>query len=202
MNFRILRWLFIVGCLALLLKAGGTTAAGITIIVDTTNDDLTNNSNCTLREAIKAANTQTSVDHCPAGHGADVIIVPPGVYTLTMGALSIQTDLTLNGAGTISTVIDGGSQSRIFNVGSPLTATISNVTIQHGRIVGTHGGGIWNYGRLLLRNTVVFSNTADIGGGIDNQGGVLTLINSMVIGNMGGNPTNYSGDAGGINNRY
>jgi len=200
MNRTILRRLFVVSFLALVLGANGSVAAGTTISVNTTSDDLTNNGNCTLREAIRAANTQASVDHCPAGQGADVIIVPSGIYTLTMGVLSIQTDLTLNGAGTNSTIIEGGSQSRIFNVGSPLTATISNVTIQHGQIVGTHGGGIWNYGRLLLRNTVVFSNTASIGGGIDNQGGVLTLIDCMVIGNMGGNPANYSGDAGGINN--
>jgi len=41
-----------------------------------TADDTLVNGNCTLREAIIAANTDTAVDACPAGSGADEIQLP------------------------------------------------------------------------------------------------------------------------------
>ena len=44
----------------------GVTAA-ITIAPDVFVDDFTPNGNCTLREAIEAANTDAAVDKCPAG---------------------------------------------------------------------------------------------------------------------------------------
>jgi CSLREA domain-containing protein len=57
-------------------------AAATVITPSTTADDLTNNGNCTLREAVKAADTDTAVDACPAGSGADVISLQAGTYTL------------------------------------------------------------------------------------------------------------------------
>jgi CSLREA domain-containing protein len=52
--------------------------------VTTTADELNANGNCSLREAIRAANTDTAVDACPAGKGADVIFLPAGTYSLTI----------------------------------------------------------------------------------------------------------------------
>src|SRR5262245_66061947 len=37
---------------------------------------------CTLGEAIQAANTEAAVDGCNAGSGTDTIILPAGTYTL------------------------------------------------------------------------------------------------------------------------
>lgn len=61
-------------------SAGYATAINIT----TPADDLTANGNCTLREAVIAANTDTAVDGCPAGSASDAIIVPAGTYVLTL----------------------------------------------------------------------------------------------------------------------
>ena len=55
-----------------------------TITVDTVNDDTASNGNCTLREATMAANTDTAVDGCSAGSGADEIQLPAGIYNLTL----------------------------------------------------------------------------------------------------------------------
>jgi CSLREA domain-containing protein len=55
------------------------TAAAIT--VNTTDDELNADGDCSLREAIVAANTDTAVDACPAGSGADTINLPAGTYT-------------------------------------------------------------------------------------------------------------------------
>ena len=46
-----------------LLPSTPATAAVISPTVFT--DDLTNNGNCTIREAIRAANLDTAVDQCP-----------------------------------------------------------------------------------------------------------------------------------------
>lgn len=60
--------------------------ASTTITVNTFADDLAVNGNCTLREAIQSANTDSAVDACPAGSGADTIVLAAGTYTLTIAA--------------------------------------------------------------------------------------------------------------------
>ena len=59
-------------------------ASGNTIHVTTTVDDHTTNGNCTLREAIQAANTDHAVDACPAGSHTqpDLVTLPNGHYTI------------------------------------------------------------------------------------------------------------------------
>ena len=63
------------------------TASATGISPDTTVDDNTINGNCTLREAIIAANTDTAVDNCPAGSGTDTITLAAGVYTLAIAGI-------------------------------------------------------------------------------------------------------------------
>lgn len=60
--------------LAVLITSAPSFAA--TIVVDSTDDALTVDGNCTLREAVKAANVNGAVDGCAAGDGADAIEVP------------------------------------------------------------------------------------------------------------------------------
>ncbi|RPJ50234.1 MAG: CSLREA domain-containing protein, partial [Chloroflexi bacterium] len=57
-----------------------------TITVTTTKDDITKNGNCTLREAVQAANTNKTVDKCPAGSSSstDVIKLGRGTYVLSI----------------------------------------------------------------------------------------------------------------------
>jgi len=94
---------------ALVLCIGlAATARGTTITVNSTDDSLAVDGNCTLREAIIAANTDAAVDACPAGSGADVVVVPAGTYTLTLigadedaaatGDLDVTADLEIDGA--------------------------------------------------------------------------------------------------------
>src|SRR3989344_2882469 len=79
----------------------------VTKIADT-NDGVCD-ADCSLREAVGAAN---------ATAGADTVSIPAGTYTLsiagagedtnTTGDLDITDDLTINGAGNTATIIDGG----------------------------------------------------------------------------------------------
>jgi CSLREA domain-containing protein len=182
-------------CFSMSFIAAIPAQAGTTIIVTTTNDEMNADGDCSLREAIQAANTDSAVSGCPSGNGADTIVVPAGVYSLAILQLTISSELTISGAGSANTIIDGGNHYQVFYAASSVTATISGVTIQHGKTSGVGGGGIWNYGKLQLINTTVTSNTAGYGGGIHNQSGALTLINCTVS-------DNAAGDAGGIENNY
>ncbi|WP_298981118.1 CSLREA domain-containing protein, partial [uncultured Caldilinea sp.] len=63
--------------------------AAALIIVNTTADELNSDGDCSLREAIQAANTNARVDACTAGSGDDTIVFDPNLgaatITLTMG---------------------------------------------------------------------------------------------------------------------
>lgn len=84
-------------------------ALAATITVDSTADDLEQgpNGNCTLREAVAAANTDLPVDACAAGLGADVIDLPRGVLEpkTTGEGLRILAPTELRGRGVDRTVI-------------------------------------------------------------------------------------------------
>ena len=65
-----------------MLCAVSGAVAGTTIAVTTTADELNADGDCSLREAVAAANYDIAVDACPAGNGGDVIDIPAGTYTV------------------------------------------------------------------------------------------------------------------------
>src|SRR5436309_761481 len=99
---------------ALLAPAATVHAAGTAFVVSKTADtaDGVCDSDCSLREAIIAAN---------ANPGADTINLPPGTYTLTIsgagenagaaGDLDVTQDLTLSGGGSVGTIIQACDSS-------------------------------------------------------------------------------------------
>jgi CSLREA domain-containing protein len=189
------------GAAVLAFFVQGQAAYAGTITVATNADDFTVNGNCSLREAIQAANTDTAVDACPGGSGADTIVVPAGSFTLSIpgagedanatGDLDIDSDVTIEGSGAAVSVIDGGGLDRVFNVVRG-TSAIVGVTIQNGNSPGIPfsplggGGGIANGGSLTLSNSNVISNSAiggfGVGGGIANVG-TLGITASTINGN-------------------
>ncbi len=86
--------------------------AAADIIVDTLDDEENNDGNCSLREALESANTDTGIDACTAGNGADTITFSvSGVISVSdsLKALEIEYNAegtTINGEGKI--VLDGG----------------------------------------------------------------------------------------------
>lgn len=186
----------------------GQTALAATIAVTTVDDELNADGDCSLREAIESANTDTAVDACPAGAGADTIVLPAGMYVLSIagtgedanatGDLDISADLTINGAGHTSTIIDGGGIDRVLEVRPGATVQIDGVTIRNGN-PSANAGGILNRGTLTLTKSTVSGNTGlDFGGGIFNVG-ILAMTNSTVSGNST-NGLNLSGGGAGIFN--
>jgi CSLREA domain-containing protein len=192
---------------AILVAVGivcGISAAGAAMIpVNSTADDTAANGNCTLREAVIAANTDSAVDACPAGSSADVITVPAGTYVLTQtgggedaaatGDLDLLDDVEILGAGAATTIVDGNLSDRVFDVsptGPPATAALTGITVRNGGSVSGivfAGGGIQNAGTLTVTDSVITGNTASspdtaLGGGVSSTG-TLLLTNITVSGN-------------------
>src|SRR6476661_4008268 len=127
----------------LLLCSLASTASATTITPSTTTDDITNNGNCTLREAVQAANTNAAVDACPAGSsGPDVIQLGTGSYELTLtgsrednnatGDLDVKEPLTITGNGVGTTTIDAKSNDRALDVAANAATTLQNLTLTNG----------------------------------------------------------------------
>ena len=184
----------VLACAVALLFAGPfAPVQAATITVNTTDDELNSDGDCSLREAIQAANTDAAVDACAAGSGDDAITLPAGTYTLALagagedsnatGDLDISSNLTITGAAAATTIIDGGAIDRVLQVNSG-TVTLNSITIQNGDVAGS-GGGIENKGTLTLVASIVTNNTASInaGGIFNNLGKTLTLTNSTVSDN-------------------
>ena len=189
-------------------------AFAVTITPTVFTDDLTPNGNCTLREAVRAANLDTAVDACPAGSGADTIQLNAGTYQLTIqgdteefaaqGDLDVRDDLTFRGAGPAKTVIDGAWASDPDRIMHELNAStdlvVTGVTIQDGDVApGNSGGGVFVAdGTLSMSDVDLFRNRGDYNGGIDNYGDV-TLTRVRFIENAG-NTGSGDGCCGGFYN--
>ncbi len=166
-------------------------AATITPTVFT--DDLTNNGNCTLREAIKASNTRLAVDTCTAGSITNTIQLAAGVYHLTItgngedanatGDFDVTAgNLTIQGASETTTIISAGGASfndRVIDIISPAFVVLSKLTIQGGYVTNDSGGGISCDGTMTLTHVIVTGNTASGfsgGGGIELFGTTASTI--------------------------
>lgn len=176
----------------------GPNILTVTKLADTNGTCTT--SDCSLREAIAAAN---------ASVGNDVIefdqTVFAGTKTITLAGtqLSIANSgaLYINGTGAARLSISGNNASRVFNVASGANVTLNNLTVTGGRVAtgnSTQGGGIFNVGALTLFNCVVSGNSVsnsfdNRGGGIYNNG-TLNIVNSTVSANSASsNGTNIGG---------
>lgn len=77
---------------------------------------------------------------------------------------------------TLSTV-SGNSAGGIFNTG---TLTLINSTVSGNSAFGYVGGGIFNDGTLTLIQSTLSDNSASLGGDIYNNGGSITLNNTIL----------------------
>lgn len=109
-----------------------------------------------------------------------------GTITIT-NTLTITQSITLDGSGQ-HVDIDGGSSVKILSVSSGVNFTLNDLTISNGYSsdsdTGTGGGLYNNGGSVTIDNSVFNGNTAAIaGGGILNTGGGSIIINNSTINN-------------------
>jgi CSLREA domain-containing protein len=183
------------------LALAGPARAGVIAVTTTADEYGTNMAACALREAIEAANTDTTFGGCTAGSAPDTIMLPAGTYTLSLaptpdgnadGDLNIESDVTLDPTGVVT--IDGGTIDRVFSTGSSTAFTVADLTITRGT-TPDEGAAILNAGTLTLTGVTLTGNQAGFGGGaISNVGGTVTLRNVTISGNQA------DGDGGGLNN--
>jgi len=206
MSFGTARRLGAVGVLgamgALLLSS---PALGAVITPTTFGDENGGGADCSLREAILAANTDAAFGGCPAGGGADTIPLGAGTYGLSIppgttgdgsleGDLDVVGPLTIMHTGLAPAVIDGNGIDRVVHVLPTGDLTASGFTIRNGRTTQS-GAGIRNEGKLNLSNATLTGNetTASFGGGIANAStGILVLTDVTISGNRAEN------DSGGL----
>src|SRR5216683_3241914 len=194
---------------ALSLAPAQAAHAATTIFVTTSAQETAVDGNCSLEEAIQAANTDTAVDACPAGSGADTIMLAQDTtYTLSSvdnvspngpdGLPVITSDITIEGHGAaISRSSAPGTPGfRIFYVASGASLTLDQVGESNGDSPAEsngspgQGGAVYSLGALTITQSTIDSNKAEPGtDGIDGRGGAiydagtLTVTNSTILRN-------------------
>ena len=126
--------------------------------------------NCSLRAAVMEAN---------AWPGWDTVELPAGDFRLTAPGpgergedLDVLGDLTIHGAGKLSTSISGEGMYRVIRAeGSALT--IRDLTLRGGNAVGDDGGNIYADGALNLLRVRLLGGAAVRGGCIYSEGPVV-----------------------------
>jgi hypothetical protein len=103
------------------------SASAASLTVATGNDENTDNSSCSLTEAIENINdqAQTNTD-CPAGDGVnDTINLPVGTITLVADLPALTKTTTITGAGMGDSIIDGDGQYKVVSMLATATETLS-----------------------------------------------------------------------------
>ncbi len=181
-------------------------AAPIALLVTNTNDDGPGS----LRAAVDQANGN------PGSTITFSLPYYPTTITLTTGELDLESDVTIKGPGADKLSISGDHENFIFYVGEA-TVTISGLTITDGyseddgggvyndgilllkdsQILScyseNHGGGIVNYYQLTMENCSISDNGSyDYGAGLEDYGNSVILVNCSFLEN------DSSDDGGGM----
>lgn len=197
-----------------LIFLGGSLEAATFTVTKTgdTNDGSCDNTDCSLREAVIAANTMV---------GTDTIEIPAGTYVLSLGGrnenaaasgdLDIAGDMTISGSATGATTIDANGLDRVFHIrsgqvalsgmtlkgGDPgdgevglailnaATLTLTQVSIRDNSNAAVFGT-IYNTHKLTIIRSLFSSNTTTSGGCLYSDGGTTSISESTLSGNTSG----------------
>lgn len=189
------------------LFAAPAAANAVAIAVNTTADEYGTGTDCSLREAIEAANGNASFGGCPAGFGDDAISLPDGTYRITRAGAeeddNATGDFDVKGADALHiqpvdskahVVIDGNGIDRVFDKTSTGNLKLTSLRITGGALTQIEdGGGI----RIGVGLTELEDVTVDGNSSAYSAGGIavyaqLQMLNSTISGNSSG------GNGGGI----
>jgi hypothetical protein len=178
---------------------------------------------CTLVDALTAANTDTATGGCPAGRGADIIVLPAGsTQTLTAvnnstygptGLPVIRSTITIAGNESTIARASGAPEFRILAVSNTGDLTLQETTVSGGvsstLVTPYNGGGVANYGgTLTMVNSTISGNAggeycgygAPCSGGGVYSSGTVTMIHSTIAGNANTASGGGGGNGGGVAN--
>ena len=138
---------------------------------------------CSLREAIQTANEESDFGGCVrSGSGALAIIIPAGIYTLSIpgideddnatGDLDILVPVDLYGAGAGMTIIQAqaGLNDRVFHIvqddAIDFVVKMWDLSITGGHPTNGDGGGVLNEESLWVSRVSIHHNVSqEYGGG-------------------------------------
>jgi len=199
--------LFVLAGLGVVLGLWLAQPAHAQIYVTTTDDELNTDGDCSLREAVEAANTNSPVDNCIDNLGFyDTVVLDAQIYTLSIlgfnedanqtGDLDILEGVTIQGAGPWQTIINAADIDRALHILNGF-AIVRDLTITDGSTDTFFGDGgcILVNGSLSLENVSIYSCLAgNSGGGIYvAPGASLDIFSSEIVENGAG-----GGSGGGI----
>ena len=194
--------------LALLASVAPTAEArATTITVTTTVDEVAITGNCSLREAVIAANTDAAVDACAAGAGADTIAIPLGrtccplpapTTTRPQPAISILPVMSSSAAPAPTRprwrVSDLTASSMSDRPPRASPSSCRRMTIVNGGGV-THGAGVRNHAAMTLRDcrlqgNITVSSSLARGGGLYSDATAVvencTIVDNQALGGVFG----------------
>ena len=167
------------------LSASPAFATDYTVTKATDTNDGLCNADCSLREAIVAANVNADADRILLGSGLTYTLsLGPfdafGVVAAGSGDLDITRALTIEGNGS---TVDGAGIDRVFDIQGAFAVTINNLTIKGGvaRGVLSLGGGLNIRGAaaVVLNSCVVTGNSTAVESGEGDAGGGIAVAGSF-----------------------
>ena len=141
--------------------------------------DITVDSNCSLADAIRAAESDSETGGCQAGSDADTIYLT-GDVTLAAELPQIASVITIEGGGY---TISGDSSFRIFTVAEG-ALTLNHLTVTNGS--AEEGGAIYNEGVLKISDSRFWNNAVEYDGGAIFSEGTLSVKDSIFVNNRAG----------------
>jgi hypothetical protein len=125
-------------------------------------------------------NTIQAVLNDPGTKDGSTLTLLPGLFKTSDSGPNPYTTIDVSKSvnivgwwGPTWTHVNGGGLGSVFTIEAGKRVTLSGMTIENGK--ADEGGGINNMGTLNLNNVVVTDNTANFGGGIYNQAGMVTI---------------------------
>lgn len=176
--------------IALPLQAEGGATYIVTRLDDPTPDGCLP-ADCSLREAVIAANATTDTDtiEFALDGTVELSIAPSGANDATTGDLNITESLMLEGRGATATIIDANQLDRVIDVqffdcstDCPLF-TANDLTITGGQVTGNGGGVVAGISTTLNRVILQNNHATNYGGGVYGGFPHYIISNSAVISN-------------------
>ncbi|MBN2146627.1 MAG: CSLREA domain-containing protein, partial [Anaerolineales bacterium] len=207
-------------------QAQAAPAASFTVTKTTDSADGVCDADCSLREAIIAANANAETDTISLGAGTYELALAGSDDNAYVGDLDVTKPLTITGLGPDQTIIDANDIDRVFDLlynagtivfsdltitggnsatfcggiltGTGVNLTLTNVTVRENQAT-TVGGGLCPGATTTIQNSLITNNTAGTkGGGIYLGSGDLTLLEGAISNNQacdGGAIYLYEGSA-------
>ena len=174
-------------CLLVVLHAEAVGARDF--VVSTTNDTADANlDDGECLDADLACSLRAAVQQSGHSGGSNRVLLDNDVYRVELRSISLAADnqTTVVGATRSGSIIDGGLDTRPFDVVGVSVLTLQTLTLQNG-LSGDDGGVRISNGQVTVTRSTISANTSGSdGGGIRVSDGTTALENSTITGNSAG----------------